>query len=112
MKRLGGGGCWGCYCPKKNAPDYFELTGGEWVKFRSDYSYYETKHWNYYIDDETEINAERSSGDYALKVYTPITDNWQTYKGCIAMTDPGYSICQSIEAQGWTTEDERPEEEN
>ena len=104
------GACVGCYCPTTNAPDYFDLTGGKWVKAGGVYSYYETKNWNYYIDDISEISADRSSGDYALKVYTPATqntDNWQTYKECYASTDLGYSICQSIEAQGWTTVDER-----
>lgn len=106
------GACVGCYCPTTNAPDYFELTGGEWVKVGGTFSHYKTKNWSYYIEDLSEITAERSSGDYGLKIYTPGTDNWQTYKECLALTDLGYSICQSIEAQGWTTQDERPEEED
>ena len=99
-----------CYVPQTNAPDYFELTGGEWTKNEGEYVTYKTKNWEYYIEDETEIEVDRSTGDYALKIFTPTTeetDNWQTYKECWANTDFGYSICQSIEAQGWTTVDER-----
>ena len=96
------------YNPGEHAPDYFEFTGGEWDIHDDEYSGYQTKNWYYETQDSAQISAIRENGGYSLVVYTPNSgDDWATLKECFAKTDHGYSICQSIEAQGWTTVDDR-----
>ena len=103
-----------CYCPTENAPDYFEFTGGEWEKDEDDYTGYQTKNWFYETGDSSQFTAIPTNntgawtGDYLLTIYNPLgDDNWETQKDCYAKTDYGYSLCQSITSQGWTTVDMR-----
>ncbi len=98
------------YDPLNHAPEYYDFTGGEWKK-EEGYGYYsyETKNWEYYVDDNSAVYTISSiHEDYVLYIYTPHNgDGWQTTKDCNAYTDFGYAICQSLSSQGWTTDDRR-----
>ena len=110
-----------CYCPAWYGPDYFEFSGGEWVSGssfygRAEYSGYQTKNWFYETMDTTAVSAYPQIGntsdgyDYRLSIYTPQNgENWATDKDCVANTDRGYAICQSLASQGWTIQDNRDE---
>lgn len=48
-----------------------------------------------------------SSYLYSVDIQVPPDEGWEDYHVCDAATDLGYSVCKSLEAQGFTTQDNR-----
>ena len=104
--------------PSYPPQNIMELTGGVWAE-AGDWSC--TKHFLYGLDDASEVWVSRgiptsdcsdiSSTEYTLYIGTPFqtvgASGWENLKRCNAYSDMGYKVCQSLQGQGFTLNDER-----
>ena len=92
-----------------NPKDVVELSGGTWNEFGTTFC---TK--NFLIEFAApDITAWRindcswNTANYRITIEVPPEEGWETWRVCSGYTDLGYSVCQSLQAQGFDPMDER-----
>ena len=101
-------------CGEPNPKDVVELSGGTWAEDGSSFC---TKNFfiefaapdiNAYRSNHIATNCSTSEQDmYYIHIQVPPWKDWESYRVCSGYTDLGYSVCQSLQAQGFDPVDER-----